>query len=65
MVIVHDSDKYKYYDEQKRVDLIKYSNGVKKVYDGKAIYLLRRLYNGDELFDDIVKFDSDNRDTIK
>ena len=62
---MHDTDKYKYYDKQKRVDLIKYSNGVKKIYDGKAIYLPCRLYNGDDLFNDIVKFVSDNRDTIK
>ena len=30
MVIVHDFDKYKYYDKQRKVDIIKYSNGVKK-----------------------------------
>ena len=65
MVIVHDTDKYKYYDKQRKVDLIKYSNGVKKIYDGKAIYLPRRLYNGDGLFNDIVKFVSYNGDTIK
>ena len=45
--------------------MIIYSNGVKNVYDGKAIYLPRRFYNGDGLFDNIVKFVSDNRDTIK
>ena len=65
MVIVHDSDKYKYYDKQWKIDLIKYSNGVKTVYNKSAIYLPRRLYNGDGLFDNIVKFVSDNRDTIK
>ena len=65
MVIVHDSDKYKYFDKQRRVEIIKYSNGVKKIYEGQAIYLPRRLYNGDGLFDNIVKFLSDNRDTIK
>ena len=46
MVIVHDFDKYKYYDKQKRLDLIKYSNNVKKNYDSKAIYLLRKIYKG-------------------
>ena len=65
MVIVHYSDKYKYYDKQKRVDLVKYSNGVKTVYNGSAIYLFCRLYDGDGLFNDIVKFVSDNKDTIK
>ena len=65
MVIVHDSDKYKYFDKQRRVEIIKYSNGVKKIYEGQAIYLPRRLYNGDGLFDNIVKFVSDKRDTIK
>ena len=64
MVIVHDSDKYKYFDKQRKVEFIKYSNGVKNIYDGKAIYLPRRLYNGDGLFNDIVKFVSDNKDTI-
>ena len=65
MVIVHDNDKYKYFDKQRKVELIRYSNGVKKIYEGQAIYLPRRLYNGDGLFDNIVKFVSDNRDTIK
>ena len=65
MVIVHDSDKYKYFDKQRQIELIKYSNGVKTVYNGSAIYLPRRLYDGDGLFDNIVKFVSDNRDTIK
>ena len=62
MLIVHDTDKYKYYDKQKRVDLIKYSNGVKTVYNGSAIYLPWRFYDGDELFDNIVKFVSNNSD---
>ena len=65
MVIVHSTDMHKYYGKQKLVDLIKYSNVVKTVYDGSAIYLPRRLYDGDELFDNIVKFVSDNQDTIK
>ena len=65
MVIVHNIDMHKYIDKQRKVDLIKYSNGVKTVYDGSAIYLPRRLYNGDGLFDNIVKFVSNNRDTIK
>ena len=30
MVIVHKFDKHKYYDKQRRVDIIKYLNGVKK-----------------------------------
>ena len=30
MVIVHEFDKHKYYNKQRRVDIIKYSNGVKK-----------------------------------
>ena len=30
MVIVHESDKHKYYDKQRKIDIIKYSNGVKK-----------------------------------
>ena len=65
MVIVHNIDMHKYIDKQRKVDLIKYFNGVKTVYDGSPIYLPRRLYNGDGLFDNIVKFVSDNRDTIK
>ena len=36
MVIVHDSDKYKYFDKQRKVDIIKYSNGVKKVVEGST-----------------------------
>ena len=66
MVIVHQSDKYKYYDKQRKVDIIKYSNNVKKSQcDGGAFYLPRRLYDGDGLFNDIVKFVSDNKDIIK
>ena len=66
MVIVHNTDMHKYYDKQRRVKIIKYSNGVKKTqFDGGAIYLPRRLYDGDDLFYNIVKFVSDNRDTIK
>ena len=65
MVIVHNTDMHKYIVKQRKVDLIKYSNGVKTVYYGSAIYLPRCLYDGDGLFDNIVKFLSDNRDTIK
>ena len=64
MVIVHDSDKYKYFDKQRKVELIKYSNGVKNVYDGKAIYLPKRIYEGENIFSDIVNFISKNKDTI-
>ena len=64
MVIVHDSDKYKYFEKQRKVELIKYSNGVKNVYDGKAIYLPRRIYEGENIFSDIVNFISKNKDTI-
>ena len=63
MVIVHESDKHKYYDKQRKVDIIKYSNGVNKVYEGSAIYLPRRMYDGENLFENI-KFISDNKDTI-
>ena len=65
MVIVHESDKHKYYDEQRKVDIIKYSNGVKKVGDGSAFYLPCRLYDGNGIFNDIIKFVSDNNETIK
>ena len=56
MVIVHDSDKYKYFDKQRKVELIIYNNGVKTVYNGFAIYLPRRLYDGENVFSDIVNF---------
>ena len=65
MVIVHDTDKFKYFDKQRKVELIKYSNGEKKVNNGKAIYLPRRVYDVDGLFENIVTFVSDNKDTIK
>ena len=64
MVIVHDTDKYKYFDKQKKVELIKYSNGVKNVYDGKAIYLPKRIYEGKNVFSDIFNFIAKNKDTI-
>ena len=65
MVIVHEFDKHKYYDKQRRVDIIKYSNGVKKIVEGSAFYLPRRQYDGENLFGDIIKFVLDNKDTIK
>ena len=44
--------------------MIKYSNGVKTVYNGSAIYLPRRLYNGENVFSDIFNFIAKNKDTI-
>ena len=64
MVIVHDSDKYKYFDKQRKVELIKYSNGVKNIYDGKAVYLPKRINEGENVFSDIVNFISKDKDTI-
>ena len=64
MVIVHYTDKYKYFDKQRKVELIKYSNGVKNVYDGTAIYLPRRIYEGENVFSDIFNFIAKNKDTI-
>ena len=65
MVIVHDSDKYKYFDKQRRVEIIKYSNGIKKTsFDGGAFYLPKRLYEGQSIFGDIVHFIANNKDTI-
>ena len=65
MVIVHDSDKYKYFDNQRRVEIIKYSNGIKKTsFDGGAFYLPKRLYEGESIFGDIVHFIANNKDTI-
>ena len=37
------------------VDLIKYSNGVKKIHEGGAFYLPRRHYDGEGIFNDIIK----------
>ena len=64
MVIVHKSDLFKYYDKLRKVDSIRYNNGVKKIYKGQAIYLPRQLYNGDGIFGDIINFISKNKDTI-
>ena len=64
MVIVHNTDLYKYIDKNKKVQSIRYSNGVKNVYDGKAIYLPRKIYEGENVFSDIVNFISKNKDTI-
>ena len=64
MVIVHKSDLPKYFDKQRRVEIIKYLNGVKTTFDGGALYLPRRLYNKDGIFGDIINFISKNKDTI-
>ena len=64
MVIVHNTDLYKYIDKNKKVESIRYSNGVKNVYDGKAIYLPRKIYEGENVFSDIVNFISKNKETI-
>ena len=65
MVIVFEIDKHKYYDKQRRVDIIKNLNGVKKIHKGGAFYLPRRQYDNENIFGDIIKFVSDNKDTIK
>ena len=65
MVIVHNSDHHKYIDKQRRVEIIKYFNGVKKTsFDGGAFYLPKRLYEGESIFGDIINFISKNKDTI-
>ena len=65
MVIVHNSDHHKYYDKQRRVEIIKYPNGVKKTsFDGGAFYLPKRLYECQSIFGDIVHFIANNKDTI-
>ena len=64
MVIVHKPYLPKYYDKQRRVEMIKYSNGVMTTFDGDPFYLPRRLYNGEGIFGDIVNFISKNKDTI-
>ena len=64
MVIVHNTDMYKYIDKQRKVENIRYSNGVKKIYEGEAIYLPKRLYDGDGIIGDIINFISKNKDTI-
>ena len=62
---MHDSDKYKYFDKQRRVEIIKYSNGIKKTsFDGSAFYLPKRLYEGESIVEDIVHFIANNKDTI-
>ena len=64
MVIVDNTDMYKYIDKQKKVESIRYSNGIKNVYDGKAIYLPRNIYEGENVFSDIFNFIAKNKDTI-
>lgn len=66
MVIVYKSDLNNYYDKQRRVEIIKYSNGVKNsLFIWWAIYLLKRIYEGEILFSDIVNFIAKkNEDTI-
>ena len=49
MVIVHNADHYKYIDKQRKVETIRYRNGVKKIFEGQAIYLPRRVY-GKKIF---------------
>ena len=55
---------YKYIDKQRKVESIRYSNGVKKIYEGQAIYLPKRIYQIENIFSDIVNFISKNKDTI-
>ena len=61
---MHNVDHYKYINEQWKVENIRYGNGVTKVYKGYAIYLPKQLYETDNLFGNIIKFISDNNDTI-
>ena len=64
MVIVHNTDMYKYVDKQKKVESIRYSNGVKNVNNGKAIYLPRKIYEGENVFSNIFNFIAKNKNTI-
>ena len=56
MLIVHDSDKYKYYYYQLKDEIIKYTSDIQKIYNVKAKYLPRRLHNNDRLFYNIITF---------
>ena len=64
MVIVHDTDKYKYINKQRKVKTIRYSNGVNKIFEGQAIYLPRRVYEKENIFSNIFNFIAKCKDTI-
>ena len=64
MVIVHNADHHKYIDQQRQVETIRYINGVKKIFEGQAIYLPCRVYEGENIFGDIFNFIANNKDTI-
>ena len=64
MYITLISDHQKYIDKQRKVETIRYSNGVKKIFEGQAIYFLRRVYEGENIFGDIFNFIAKNKDTI-
>ena len=44
--------------------MIKYFNDVNTVYDRSTFYLPRRLYDNENLFNDIIKFVSNNKKTL-
>lgn len=56
MVIVYNIDKHKYIGKHRKIENIRYSNGVRKVYKGEAIYLAKRVYNENGLVRDIINF---------
>ena len=62
--MVPNADHHKYINNQRRVEIIKYSNGVKKIYEGNAIYLPRRIYDGKNVFSDILNLIAKNKETI-
>ena len=65
MVIVPKPNMHNYYDKQRREEIIKYFNGVKKTkFENGAIYFPRQLYNGDGIFGDIFNLIAKNKDTI-
>ena len=64
MVIVHNVDHHKYIEKQRKVETIRYSNGVKKIFEGQAIYLTGRVYEGENIVSDIFNFIAKNNDTI-
>ena len=64
MVIIHETDKHNYIDKQRYNEIIKYSNGVKKLHTGNALYLPRRDYIGTGVLD-VIKLVADNKDTIQ
>jgi hypothetical protein len=65
-VIVHKHESYKYTPKQRRINEIRFGNGISNPYDGRSLFLPKKqYYSQGEGLGDIMNFVSENKDLIQ